>query len=161
MQISSLQFCIFQIFIYHNSVTQPITYSKCFQPTLMTYQAYSCLHFYTHLQLIFNSVMPWNTCWLTFDKQKCVFKYADKRKLQLETQPQSTKCWYIKWYSATSLDLHWSAEHQVHCSLNSGHLASEHIELYSSDNHHKLSLYHQGTVGVAANSTPRQDRSQV
>ena len=39
-------------------VVQPVTYSTCFQPTLMTYQAYSCLHFITHPKLIFNSVMP-------------------------------------------------------------------------------------------------------
>jgi len=45
VQISSLRLCIFQIFITTFSVAQPITYSKRFQPTLMTYQAYSCLHF--------------------------------------------------------------------------------------------------------------------
>jgi hypothetical protein len=45
--------------------------------------------------------------------------------------------------------------------LNSDRLALEHTELYSSDDHHKMSLYHLGTVVAAANSTPETRFSRL
>lgn len=45
--------------------------------------------------------------------------------------------------------------------MNSDHLVLEHTEPYSSDDHHKMSLYHLGTVVEVANSTPETRVSRL